>query len=102
MLGEMARTFAQANRYFEAYQNAITVLANAPSRDQGFPSPSISIKLSALHPRYEFMKRETAVPFLIDRLKKLALQAKSVCVYVTVDAEEANRLEMSLDIFKTV
>ncbi|OGT53432.1 MAG: bifunctional proline dehydrogenase/L-glutamate gamma-semialdehyde dehydrogenase [Gammaproteobacteria bacterium RIFCSPHIGHO2_12_FULL_42_13] len=102
MLGEMARTFAQANRYFEAYQNAITVLANAPSRDQGFASPSISIKLSALHPRYEFMKRETVVPFLIDRLKTLVFQAKKSGVSVTVDAEESNRLGLSLDIFEAV
>lgn len=102
MLGEMARTEAQADYYFAAYQNAIKVMGGSQSAFKGFLSPSISIKLSALHPRYEFSKRETVVQFLIDRLKTLALQAKKAGIYVTVDAEEAHRLEISLDIFAAV
>ena len=102
MLGEMARTMAQADYYFQAYQNAIKVMGESTQKLQGFLSPSISIKLSALHPRYEFVKRETVVPFLIDRLKTLALQAKDVGIYVTMDAEEAHRLDISLDIFSAV
>ncbi|PIZ03377.1 MAG: bifunctional proline dehydrogenase/L-glutamate gamma-semialdehyde dehydrogenase [Gammaproteobacteria bacterium CG_4_10_14_0_8_um_filter_38_16] len=102
MLGEMARTQAQADYYFAAYQNAIKVMSESTARDNAFLSPSISIKLSALHPRYEFVKQETVAPFLIDRLKTLALQAKDAGIYVTVDAEEAYRLEISLDIFAAV
>ncbi len=111
MLGEMAKTQVQADYYFSAYQNAIKVMGLAMHQEPGvetrfiasqISAPSISIKLSALHPRYEFSKRETVVPFLIDRLKTLALQAKSVGVFVTVDAEEAFRLDMSLDIFEAV
>ncbi|MCX7120587.1 MAG: bifunctional proline dehydrogenase/L-glutamate gamma-semialdehyde dehydrogenase PutA [Gammaproteobacteria bacterium] len=102
MLGEMARTQAQAEHYFAAYQNAIQVMSESPGRSNGFLSPSISIKLSALHPRYEFAKKETVVPFLIERLKKLALQAKNSGIFVTVDAEEAHRLDISLDIFTAV
>lgn len=116
MLGEMAKTMEQADHYFSAYQNAIKVMgemiayqnpsgsrgAIKASTYSGFQSPSISIKLSALHPRYEFSKREMVVPFLIDRLKILVMQAKKAGIYVTVDAEEAFRLEMSLDIFAAV
>jgi len=102
MLGEMARTKAQAEHYFTAYQNAIKVMGESPTVSTGFSSPSISIKLSALHPRYEFAKQETVVPFLINQLKTLALQAKNAGIYVTVDAEEAHRLDISLDIFTAV
>lgn len=103
MLGEMAKTQPQADHYFQAYQHAISVMSNA-NKNTGdiFSSPSISIKLSALHPRYEFSQYESVVPFLIDRLKMLALQAKNAGITVTVDAEEAARLTMSLDIFEAV
>jgi RHH-type proline utilization regulon transcriptional repressor/proline dehydrogenase/delta 1-pyrroline-5-carboxylate dehydrogenase len=102
MLGEMAKTQAQADHYFEAYQQAIQVMSESSSRTEGILSPSISIKLSALHPRYEFGKSETVVSYIISRLKTLALQAKQAGIFVTVDAEEAFRLEMSLDIFAAV
>lgn len=102
MLGEMARTEKDADHYFAAYQNAIKVMGESPAKLSGFLSPSISIKLSALHPRYEFSHQHTVVPFLVDRLKALALQAKAVGIYVTVDAEEAHRLDISLDIFEAV
>lgn len=102
MLGEMARTEAQADFYFQAYQNAIKVMGASPRKSNGFLSPSISIKLSALHPRYEFAKREMVIPLLVNKLKTLALQAKHAGIYVTVDAEEAHRLDMSLDIFSEV
>src|SRR3990167_6681020 len=108
MLDEMAKTQSQADHYFLAYQNAIKVMGEfvetrfIASHDQGFSTPSISIKLSALHPRYEFAKKDIVVPFLIERFKTLALQAKSVGVYVPMDAEEAYRLDISLDIFEGV
>ncbi len=107
MLGEMAKTEEQADYYFLAYQNAITVMGemqkNVDVRQTNhFLTPSISIKLSALHPRYEFTQQETVVPFLIERLKTLVLQAKNAGIYVTIDAEEAFRLDISLDIFEAV
>lgn len=106
MLGEMAKTQEQADFYFAAYQNAINTLQKPSVREapscEATQSFSISIKLSALHPRYEFAKQETVVPFLIARLKILVLQAKNANVQVTIDAEEANRLDMSLDIFEAV
>lgn len=102
MLGEMAKTELQADHYFAAYQHAIKVMGESPAVSKGFLSPSISIKLSALHPRYDYVKRETVVPFLADRLKTLAFQAKKAGIYVTVDAEESHRLGMSLDIFEAV
>ncbi|MDP1573877.1 MAG: bifunctional proline dehydrogenase/L-glutamate gamma-semialdehyde dehydrogenase PutA [Coxiellaceae bacterium] len=102
MLGEMAKTEIEADHYFAAYQHAIKVMGESSSVSKGFLSPSISIKLSALHPRYEFIKRETVVPFLVDRLKTLAFQAKKAGIYVTVDAEETHRLGISLDIFEAV
>lgn len=102
MLGEMAKTEMQADHYFVAYQHAISVMGESSAVSKGFLSPSISIKLSALHPRYETIKSETVVPFLADRLKTLALQAKKAGIYVTVDAEESYRLDLSLDIFEKV
>lgn len=105
MLGEMARTQEQADDYFAAYQYAIKVMGeNKSCVGVGVSSApaSISIKLSALHPRYEFSKQEMVVPFLIDRLKTLSLQAKNAGIEITLDAEEANRLDMSLDIFEAV
>jgi len=103
MLGEMACTMEQASFYFSAYQKAIDEIANSLSNTlPSFSRPTISIKLSALYPRYEFTHRETAVPFLIAELKKLVLQAKKHNIYVTIDAEEATRLDMSLDIFEAV
>ena len=90
MLGEAARTSADAARYFEAYQGAIGAVGANPARGH-----SVSVKLSALHPRYE-----TCVPELSAMLIDLARQAAAAGVQLTVDAEEAARLEMSLDIIE--
>ena len=100
MLGEAARTTADAARYFAAYRDAI----GATGRAGGGPvlGPGISVKLSALHPRYEATQHGRCVPALIASLSELALAARSANVGLTVDAEEADRLELSLDIFAAV
>ncbi|MGB5019608.1 L-glutamate gamma-semialdehyde dehydrogenase [Sphingorhabdus sp.] len=95
MLGEAARTRADAERYFEAYQGAIAAVGANPARGH-----SVSVKLSALHPRYETAQAATCVPELSAMLVDLARQAASLNVQLTVDAEEAARLEMSLDIIE--
>lgn len=102
MLGEAARTAEDAERYFQAYQNAITAIGKAARGKGIYTGAGISIKLSALHPRYEFAQQERAIPVLIDRLRSLAIQAKAVEIGLTVDAEEADRLEISLDIMEAV
>ncbi|MGL5838906.1 MAG: bifunctional proline dehydrogenase/L-glutamate gamma-semialdehyde dehydrogenase PutA [Sphingorhabdus sp.] len=95
MLGEAARTRADAERYFEAYKGAIAAVGKNPARGH-----SVSVKLSALHPRYETAKAATCVPELSEMLVDLARQAATAGVQLTVDAEEAARLEMSLNIIE--
>ena len=100
MLGEAARTGADAERYFEAYAGAIAALA-AEARETGvFDGPGISVKLSALHPRLELAKRRRLFDELLPRLKSLAAAAKAASVGLCVDAEEADRLDVSLDLFE--
>ncbi len=100
MLGEVARTQEDADRYYNAYYHAISVLGASDHSREFDTAPSISVKLSALHPRYEYEKREITVPYLITRVKQLALHAKKLGISMTIDAEEADRLDMSLDIFQ--
>jgi RHH-type proline utilization regulon transcriptional repressor/proline dehydrogenase/delta 1-pyrroline-5-carboxylate dehydrogenase len=102
MLGEAACTAADAERYFQAYQQAITAIGKAARGKGIYAGGGISVKLSALHPRYEFAHQERSVPVLIERLRTLALQAKAADIGLTVDAEEADRLEISLDIIEAV
>ncbi len=102
MLGEAARTAKDAERYFLAYQSAISAIGNVLPEKSLRDAPGISIKLSALHPRYELAKQDTVVPFLVRQLKSLALQAKKNNISLTVDAEEADRLDISLDIIEAV
>jgi len=97
MLGEAARTKADAERYFEAYVGAIAAVGRDPARGH-----SVSVKLSALHPRYETAQAAKCVPELSDMLRQLAQSAASLGVQLTVDAEEAARLEISLDIIERV
>jgi RHH-type transcriptional regulator, proline utilization regulon repressor / proline dehydrogenase / delta 1-pyrroline-5-carboxylate dehydrogenase len=93
MLGEGARTYPDGERYFRSYLEAIEAVGREP--DAGH---SISVKLSALHPRYEVAHRDSCVPMLSDLLESLCVAAASAGVSLTVDAEESERLEMSLDI----
>ncbi|MEA3062221.1 MAG: RHH-type transcriptional regulator, proline utilization regulon repressor / proline dehydrogenase, partial [Sphingomonadales bacterium] len=97
MLGEAARTFPDAERYFAAYEDAIRAVGKVAGRGH-----SISVKLSALHPRYEVSQYERCVPSLIGQVESLAALAKSAGIGFTIDAEESERLEMSLDIIEAV
>ncbi len=97
MLGEAARTKADAERYFEAYFGAIRAVGRDPKAGH-----SISVKLSALHPRYEVGQYDKCVPELTDMLAQLASEACAQGIPLTVDAEESERLEMSLDIIGNV
>jgi RHH-type proline utilization regulon transcriptional repressor/proline dehydrogenase/delta 1-pyrroline-5-carboxylate dehydrogenase len=104
MLGEAALTEADARRYFDAYCAAITEIGAAPrtAGDDIFSAPSISVKLSALHPRYEFMQVDRVLQELTPRVLELALHAKAQDIAMTIDAEEADRLELSLQVFERV
>jgi RHH-type proline utilization regulon transcriptional repressor/proline dehydrogenase/delta 1-pyrroline-5-carboxylate dehydrogenase len=97
MLGEAARTFPDAERYFIAYEDAIRAVGKVAERGH-----SISVKLSALHPRYEVGQYDRAVPSLVGRVEALAMLAKASGIGFTIDAEESERLEMSLDIIEAV
>ena len=97
MLGEAARTFDDAERYFQAYVGAIDAVGSDPAAGH-----SVSVKLSALHPRYEVARWGECVPALTQMLEALAVQAAAKNIALTVDAEESERLEMSLDIIGAV
>lgn len=97
MLGEAARTFPDAERYFKSYENAIRAVGKASKEGH-----SISVKLSALHPRYEVGQYERSVSSLIEQVEALATLAKDADIAFTIDAEETERLEMSLDIIEAV
>ncbi len=100
MLGETARTDADAERYHLAYANAIGAIAGACKHDDIRLNPGISVKLSALHCRYEYSQRERTIPALLGRLSSLAGHAKSAHMGLNIDAEEADRLDLSLDIIE--
>src|SRR3982750_4806748 len=97
MLGEAARTFPDAERYFRSYEDAIRAVGQAAGEGH-----SISVKLSALHPRYEVAQYDRCVPALVERVEALAALAAKLGIPFTIDAEETERLEMSLDIIETV
>jgi len=102
MLGEAAFTATDAERYFTAYEQAIDAIAADATRQSPFENPGISIKLSALHPRYEYAQRERVLAGLTPRVLALVERAARGNVGVTLDAEEADRLDLSLDIFERV
>lgn len=103
MLGEEAKTAAAADQYFAAYSKAIVDLREAAGQAPDLmAAPSISVKLSALHPRYEFAQWDKCVPALAGRLLELARLARDAGVGLTVDAEESERLTLSLAIFEQV
>ncbi|MBR0756736.1 bifunctional proline dehydrogenase/L-glutamate gamma-semialdehyde dehydrogenase PutA [Bradyrhizobium jicamae] len=98
MLGEGARTAEDAVRYFESYARAIDAIGKAAGKRPLPDRPGISVKLSALHPRYEAVSHGRVMRELVPRLIDLAGRAKSFDLNFTVDAEEADRLELSLDV----
>lgn len=102
MLGEGARTADDAEHYFKAYAKAIGDIAAANLTGATTRKSSISVKLSALHPRYEFAQKEACIPAIAEKLKALAEMAASHKISLFVDAEETERLEISLEIFEGV
>jgi RHH-type proline utilization regulon transcriptional repressor/proline dehydrogenase/delta 1-pyrroline-5-carboxylate dehydrogenase len=102
MLGEGARSAADAERYLESYAEAIAAIGRRAGNDALPKRPGISVKLSALHPRYEPLSREHVLSELAPRLLELARLAKAHALNFTVDAEEADRLELSLEVIATV
>src|SRR3984957_9755122 len=98
MLGEGARTATDATRYFNSYASAIEAIGRAAD-DRPLPDrPGISVKLSALHPRFEALAHQRVMAELVPRLIDLARRAKAHDLNFTVDAEEADRLELSLEV----
>jgi len=102
MLGEAALTQSAADVYLDAYRNAIDAVGRHPKAGDVLEAPSISVKLSALHPRYEVAKRSRVLDELVPRLLDLSQQAMARGIGLTVDAEEAARLELSLDVLHKV
>ena len=102
MLGEAARTEADARRYHLAYSASITALAGVGRGAGVRDRPGVSVKLSALHARYEFAQRDRVMSELVARLRSLALLAQSAGIGLNVDAEEADRLDLSLDVVEAV
>ncbi|MEI9924801.1 MAG: bifunctional proline dehydrogenase/L-glutamate gamma-semialdehyde dehydrogenase PutA [Bradyrhizobium sp.] len=98
MLGEGARTAADATRYFNSYASAIEAIGRAAGSRPLPDRPGISVKLSALHPRFEALGRQRVMTELVPRLIDLARRAKAYDLNFTVDAEEADRLELSLEV----
>lgn len=102
MLGEGARTQEDAEKYFNAYKKSIITVGEAHTHPNLFENAGVSIKLSALHPRYEVSQRTRVMQELMPKVLELAKYAKAQNISMVIDAEEADRLELSLDIFEAV
>jgi RHH-type transcriptional regulator, proline utilization regulon repressor / proline dehydrogenase / delta 1-pyrroline-5-carboxylate dehydrogenase len=100
MLGEAAMTAADAARYYKDYESAIYAIGKASAGRGVYEGPGISIKLSALHPRYSRSQNTRVMGELLPKVKALALLAKKFDIGLNIDAEEADRLELSLDILE--
>ncbi len=102
MLGESAKTEEDAERYTEAYRHAISALGGGFSEKPEYERAGISVKLSALHARFETPKRQRVMAELLPRLRSLALAAKNGGVPLTIDAEESDRLILTLELFEAL
>jgi RHH-type proline utilization regulon transcriptional repressor/proline dehydrogenase/delta 1-pyrroline-5-carboxylate dehydrogenase len=102
MLGEAALTQADAERYYADYEQAIHAIGKAAAGRGIYEGPGISIKLSALHPRYSRAQRERVMQQLLPRLQALAILARGYDIGLNIDAEEADRLELSLDLLEAL
>ncbi|WP_081177115.1 trifunctional transcriptional regulator/proline dehydrogenase/L-glutamate gamma-semialdehyde dehydrogenase [Rhizobium rhizosphaerae] len=102
MLGEAATTAADATRYYADYEHAIHAIGKAAAGRGIYEGPGISIKLSALHPRYSRAQAARVMAELLPRVRALALIAKSYDIGLNIDAEEADRLELSLDMLEAL
>ena len=102
MLGEAAMTQADADRYFQDYVNAIHAIGKDAAGQGVYEGNGISVKLSAIHPRYARAQHERVMTELLPRLKALFLLGKQYDIGINIDAEEANRLELSLDLMEAL
>lgn len=102
MLGEAATTAADADRYYRDYEQAVRAIGEASAGRGIYDGPGISIKLSALHPRYVRAQAARVMAELLPRVKALALLAKGYGIGLNIDAEEADRLELSLDLLESL
>jgi RHH-type proline utilization regulon transcriptional repressor/proline dehydrogenase/delta 1-pyrroline-5-carboxylate dehydrogenase len=102
MLGEGARTLQDAARYLKSYQHAIDVIGSTAAGRAIHDVSSISIKLSALEPRYSLLQHERVMQRLVPQVQELARQAARLGIQLTIDAEEADRLDLSLDIIEAL
>ena len=102
MLGEAAMTEADAQRYLADYEMAIHAIGKASAGRGVYEGPGISVKLSAIHPRYSRAQRDRVMNELLPRLKKLLVLAKQYNIGLNIDAEEADRMELSLDLLEAL
>lgn len=102
MLGEAATTAADAQRYYTEYEQAIHAIGKASARRGIYEGPGISVKLSALHPRYSRANLDRVKAELLPRLKALTVLARRYDIGLNIDAEEADRLEISLDLLESL
>ena len=102
MLGEAAQTAADAAAFFDSYASAIAFLASQCKGSDIRENPGISVKLSALHPRYEYSQRKRVLAEMVPRVLALATKARQADMGFNVDAEEADRLDLSLDVIEAV
>ncbi|MCP5361578.1 MAG: bifunctional proline dehydrogenase/L-glutamate gamma-semialdehyde dehydrogenase PutA [Hyphomicrobiales bacterium] len=103
MLGEGARTLAQAGHFLESYLHAIRTIGKTVDTNTAlFERPSVSVKLSALHPRYELLQRERVLHELVPRMETIALAAKEAGISLAIDAEESWRLDIAVEVFATL
>src|SRR5699024_11107844 len=100
MLGEAAMTMADAERYYQSYEQAIHAIGKSAAKEGIYQGPGISIKLSALHPRYSRAQQGRVFRELYPRLRALTLLAREYDIGLNIDAEEADRLELSLDLLE--
>ena len=102
MLGEAAMTEADAERYYQDYVNAIHAIGQDAAGKGIYEGNGISVKLSAIHPRYSRAQHDRVMNELLPRLKELFLLGKKYDIGINIDAEEANRLELSLDLMEAL
>jgi RHH-type proline utilization regulon transcriptional repressor/proline dehydrogenase/delta 1-pyrroline-5-carboxylate dehydrogenase len=102
MLGESALTTADARRYFDAYAAAIVAVGQASARRGPWLGPGVSIKLSALHPRFEASQRGRLATELVPAVRALAEQASRLQIGLCIDTEEADRLDITLDVVEAL
>ncbi|SEJ81699.1 L-proline dehydrogenase /delta-1-pyrroline-5-carboxylate dehydrogenase [Sphingomonas sp. OV641] len=102
MLGEAATTVADADRYYRDYETAVHAIGKASAGRGVYAGPGISIKLSALHPRYARAQADRVMGELLPKVRALALVAKGYDIGFNIDAEEADRLELSLDLLESL